>query len=38
MIHHSAQDVKYDMKEFVERNVDSIPQALEDAMCDGTDE
>jgi len=31
-INHSAQDVEYEMKEFVERNIDAISQALEDAM------
>lgn len=31
-IYHSAQNVFYDMKEFVERNVDCIPNDYEDAM------
>lgn len=37
-INHSAQIVKYDMKEFVERNVDVIATVLESAMCEKTDE
>lgn len=31
-IYHSAQNVFYDMKEFVERNVDCIPNDYDDAM------
>jgi myosin heavy subunit len=31
-IHHSAQSVLYDMKEFVERNVDCIPAEYEDCI------
>lgn len=32
-ISHSAQEVKYDIKEFGERNMDFIPAGLENAMC-----
>lgn len=37
-IYHSAQTVAYDMKEFVQRNVDCIPAEYEDLMCKETDE
>jgi myosin heavy subunit len=37
-IHHSAQDVKYDMREFVERNVDKIPDEYEEAIIKEADE
>lgn len=37
-IYHSAQNVDYDMKEFVQRNVDCIPAEYEDLMCKETDE
>lgn len=30
---HSAQDVDYDMKEFVERNIDCISPFLDDTLC-----
>ena len=36
-VSHSAQEVKYDMKEFSERNMDFIPAGLENAMCTQTD-
>jgi myosin heavy subunit len=32
LIHHSAQDVKYKMTEFVERNVDCIPDQFLEVM------
>lgn len=37
LIHHSAQDVSYDMREFVERNIDCIPDAYEECMTQQTD-
>ena len=36
-IYHSAQNVFYDMKEFVERNVDCIPNDYDDAMANQSD-
>lgn len=36
-VSHSAQEVKYDMKEFSERNMDFIPAGLENAMCTQSD-
>lgn len=38
LIHHSAQDVSYDLQEFVERNIDKIPDEYEDAMIKEADE
>ena len=37
-INHSAEPVKYDMKEFVERNVDVIASVLDSAMKEKADE
>ena len=34
---HSAQIVSYDIKEFRERNIDSIPLGLENSMCEKTE-
>ena len=36
-INHSAEPVKYDMKEFVERNVDVIASVLDSAMIEKAD-
>ena len=35
-INHSAQKVSYDIKEFRDRDVDFIPEGLENTMCDKT--
>ena len=31
-IHHSAKEVKYDMKTFIEKNIDEISASLEDLI------
>lgn len=36
-INHSAQPVFYDIKEFRDRNIDNIPQGLDDSMKDKTE-
>jgi len=35
-INHSAQNLEYEMKEFVERNVDCISPFLDNSMCEKT--